>query len=199
MRVVELTGKTWPAQEKLFGPRGGVEGCWCMWFRQTSAQHRGNVGEPNRKAARELARSGAPVGLLAMEGDDAVGWVAVAPREAFRRLERSKIAMPVDPDEDLSRVWSVPCFFIHRTARGRGVATELLAGAVEYAARNGAAVLEAYPVDKSEAKVDASELYHGTLSMFLEAGFKLVERRGTRRALVRKTVETVARRPGRRR
>jgi GNAT superfamily N-acetyltransferase len=189
MRVVELTKKTWPAQEKLFGPNGAVEGCWCMWFRQSSAEQQRDKGEPNRLKARALAESGEPVGLLAMDGSSAVGWVAVAPRAVYRRLERSQIAKPVTADEDLSQVWSVTCFFIHRTARGRGIGTALLAGAVKYAARRGAAVLEAYPVDTNGLKRSSGELYHGTLSMFTDAGFMLVERRGTRRALVRRTLE----------
>jgi GNAT superfamily N-acetyltransferase len=189
MRVVELTKKTWPAQEKLFGPNGATEGCWCMWFRQTGAEQQRGRGEPNRRKARALAGSGEPVGMLAMDGADALGWVAVAPRAVYRRLERSQIAKPVAADEDLSQVWSVTCFFIHRTARGRGVASALLDGAVSYAARHGAAIVEAYPVDTNGVKASSGELYHGTLSMFLDAGFMLVERRGTRRALVRKTLE----------
>ncbi|CAM3620680.1 GNAT family N-acetyltransferase [Kibdelosporangium persicum] len=189
MRVVELTGKTWPAQEKLFGPRGAVEGCWCMYFRLPNADFRQGSGEPNRLAARELARSGEPVGLLAMEGDDAVGWVAVAPRSVYRRLDRSKVAAPPDPDEDLAGVWSVTCFFIHRTARRKGVAAELLDAAVKYAAKHGAKTVEAYPVDTKGAKASSADLYHGTLSMFLDAGFMLVEPRGVRRALVRKPIE----------
>lgn len=32
----------------------------------------------------------------------------------------------------------------------------------------------------------SGDLYHGTLEMFLAAGFELLDRRGTRRALVRK-------------
>src|SRR3712207_7596042 len=46
---------------------------------------------------------------------------------------------------------------------------------------------EGYPVDTNGLKVGSGELYHGTLSMFLDAGFTLVERRGTRRALDRKS------------
>jgi GNAT superfamily N-acetyltransferase len=189
MRVVELTDELWPVQEKLFGPNGAVEGCWCMWFRQASADHRLNRGEANRKLARELAESREPVGLLAMDGDDALGWVAVAPRSVYRRLERSQVAKPVDADEDLSQIWSVTCFFIHRTARGRGVAGTLLDEAVKYARKGGARLVEGYPVDTNGSKANSGDLYHGTLSMFLDAGFMLVERRGTRRALVRRTLE----------
>lgn len=159
-----------------------------MFFRQTGPANSRNAGEPNRLAARELARSGEPVGLLAMAGAKPVGWVAVAPRAVYRRLARSPIAKPIDPNEDLTGVWSVTCFFIHRTARGHGVAAQLLTAAVRYAARHGAGVVEAYPVDTNGVKSSAGELYHGTLSMFTDAGFQLVDRRGTRRALVRKTV-----------
>jgi GNAT superfamily N-acetyltransferase len=188
VRVVELSEQTWPALEKLFGHNGAVAGCWCMWFRKTSPEFKRDAGEPNREDARKLAESDEPFGLLAMDGQNATGWVAVAPRAVHRRLERSPIAKPVDPDEDLSGVWSVTCFFIHRSARNRGVARTLLDEAVRYAVRHGAWVLEAYPVDTNGARASSGELYHGTLSMFSDAGFTLVERRGSRRALVRKTV-----------
>src|SRR5439155_24241959 len=97
-------------------------------------------------------------------------------------------ARPVDPDEDLSGVWSVTCFFVHRTARRSGVGKLLLDEAVRYAAKGGARTVEGYPVDTKGAKKSSSELYHGTLSQFTDAGFTVVERRGVRRALVRKEV-----------
>jgi GNAT superfamily N-acetyltransferase len=188
LQVVELSEQTWPALEKLFGPNGAVGGCWCMWFRHTSSDFQRDAGERNRKAAHDLTVTGEPVGLLAMDGANAVGWVAVAPRSVYRRLERSPIAKPVDPDEDLTGVWSVTCFFVHRSARRGGVGRRLLDEAVRYAVRNGAWILEAYPVDTSGVRASSGELYHGTLSMFTGAGFEVVDHRGSRRALVRKTV-----------
>jgi GNAT superfamily N-acetyltransferase len=188
VRVVELTGKTWPALEQLFGPNGADGGCWCMFFRLPGAEWRAGCYEPNRTALSKLARSGEPVGLLAMEAKDAVGWVAVAPRPVYRRLERSRVAKLVDPDEDLSDVWSVTCFFVHRTARRSGVGRLLLDDAVRFAADRGARVVEGYPVDTEGERRESSVLYHGTLSLFLAAGFRLVERRGVRRALVRKAL-----------
>lgn len=188
VRVVELSGATWPALEKLFGPSGAVGGCWCMWFRLPGAEFRVRAGEPNRAALRALAGGDEPVGLLAMDGDEAVGWVAVAPRAVYRRLERSLVAKPVDPDEDPSGVWSVTCFFIHRSARRRGVSRLLLDEAVRYAAERGARVVEGYPVDTNGDRKPSSDLYHGTLAVFRAAGFAVVERRGVRRALVRKEI-----------
>jgi GNAT superfamily N-acetyltransferase len=123
-----------------------------------------------------------------MTGEHAVGWVAVAPRPVYRRLLRSPVARPVDPAEDLSDVWSVTCFFIHRTARRAGVAGLLLEEAVRYAAAGGARVVEGYPVDTHGARRASAQLYHGTLTQFQAAGFRVVERRGARRALVRKEV-----------
>lgn len=178
MRVVELTEETWPALEKLFGPNGADSGCWCMFFRLPGPEFRRAVHEPNHRALGELARGAEPVGLLAMAGENAVGWVAAAPRPVYRRLERSPIAKPVDPHEDLSDVWSVTCFFIDGGARRSGVGGLLLAEAVRYAAAGGARVVEGYPVDTVGVRKSSAELYHGTLSLFLAAGFRVVERRG---------------------
>ncbi|SDN43085.1 GNAT family N-acetyltransferase [Allokutzneria albata] len=188
MNVRPLDESTWPLLEELFGPRGAVEGCWCMWFRQSNAEQRANAGEGNRKALRDLVRSGAPVGLLAVQEERAVGWVAVAPRLDHSRLERSQVAKPVDLQEDLAGVWSVTCFFVHRSARRQGVTAALLDAAVEHARDGGARIVEGYPVDTEGAKRNSGSLYHGTLNLFRANGFEVVQRRGTRRALVRRVL-----------
>ncbi|WP_053718903.1 GNAT family N-acetyltransferase [Saccharothrix sp. NRRL B-16348] len=184
MRVVELTPRTWPVLEELFGPNGAQSGCWCTWFFQTNAEMRANGSAGNKELLRSRVRSGVPVGLVATGDDDRpVGWVAVAPRLGYARLARTKVAAPVD--DDLTDVWSVTCFFIHRTARRRGVGAVLLEHAVRYARAHGARSVEGYPVDTGGAKKGSGDLYHGTLGMFTDAGFELVERRGANRALVR--------------
>jgi GNAT superfamily N-acetyltransferase len=74
-------------------------------------------------------------------------------------------------------VWSIVCFVVGRRARGQGVASALLDGAVEYARAHGATTLEAYPVDTRAGRVPAANVYHGTLSMFEKAGFEVVAER----------------------
>ena len=64
-----------------------------------------------------------------------------------------------------------------RTARGKGVATALLDGAIDWARGQGATLLEAYPSDTAGRKIPAANAYHGTLSMFESAGFEVVARR----------------------
>ena len=75
-------------------------------------------------------------GLLAYVGEEPVGWVAVAPRSEYPRLDRSPKLKPVDDQP----VWSITCFYIHRDHRRQGVAQELLAAAVEYARSKGAEI-----------------------------------------------------------
>jgi GNAT superfamily N-acetyltransferase len=70
----------------------------------------------------------------------------------------------------------VVCFWIPRAERGKGVATELLNGAVTHARERGAKHLEAYPVDTSGGRHPAANLFTGTLAMFRRAGFREVDR-----------------------
>lgn len=182
MRLAELTRDTWPSLEELFTANKTVGGCYCTWFMR--AEVRDEWGEGNKNFLHGLVKAGAPLGVLAIDDDRPVGWVAVAPRTAYPKLDRSKItASDAGPD-----TWSVTCFFVHRSARGQGLARTLVDAAVDYARDRGARVLEGHPVDTAGQKKASGDLYHGTLDMFLSAGFTLVERRGTRRALVRKAL-----------
>lgn len=181
MKVVELTAETWPLAEGLFSTSKTVEWCFCTWFMQTNAEMKTN---DNRAVLRE--RLGSPIGLLAVDGAEAVGWVAVAPRASYSRLARSQVTAPVS--DDISGVWSVTCFYVHRSVRRQGVTSLLLDAAVSYAREAGGRSIEGYPIDTDGRKLQAGELYHGRLAMFLDAGFELVERRGTRRALVRRAL-----------
>ena len=183
MRIVELTSETWPALERLFSTNSTVGGCWCVWFRRDHAEVRAGWGDGNREFLR--AQLGAPLGLLALEDDQPVGWVAVAPRAAYPRLARSKVS--ASPDADAG-TWSVTCFFVHPKARRRGLANTLLDAAVDFAAKRGATAVEGYAVDTEGERRRSGDIYQGTLAMFQASGFGLVDRRGTRRALVRKEV-----------
>ncbi|HEX6352452.1 GNAT family N-acetyltransferase [Actinophytocola sp.] len=182
MEIVELTTDSWPHLERLFSANKTVGGCWCCWFLRPAAEVDAGWGEGNKAFLRSQVDTSAHLGLLAVEDDEPLGWVAVAPRPNYPRLANSKITRSdAGPD-----TWSVTCFFVHRTARRRGLAATLLDAAVDYAGRHGAVAVEGHPVDTEGGRRGSGDLYHGTLAMFLAAGFDLIEHRGTRRALVRR-------------
>jgi len=60
----------------------------------------------------------------------------------------------------------------------------LLDGAIAYARKRGATLLEAYPVDKRSRSHDDS-MWFGAKSMYDDAGFKEVARRKPTRPIVR--------------
>ena len=85
---------------------------------------------------------------------------------------------------DEQPVWSVICFVVPAEYRGQGVAQAFLTGAVAYAKKQGATLVEAYPVDKP-ARSDDNYMWFGAKSMYDNAGFKEVARRKPQRPVVR--------------
>lgn len=183
-----LTKKEWPALEALFGRSGACAGCWCMYWRLGRGEWEGPQRERsarNKVKFRRLVEKGPPPGLLAFNGDTAVGWVAIEPREAFPKLDRSRFLKPVDDES----VWSLPCFYIKSGYRGRGVMRALVEAAEGYAAEAGARLIEAYPVD-TEKRMSAASAYTGVATTFRKAEFKTVARRAKHRPIVRKALKT---------
>lgn len=177
-----LTKELWPALEALFGKSGACAGCWCMYWRLPKGEWR-SARAKNKERFRRLVAKGPPPGLLAFDGDTAVGWVALGPRQDYPALDRSRFLKPVDDES----VWSMPCFYIKSGHRGRGVMRALVAAALEHAAKAGGRIIEAYPVD-TEKRISAGSAYTGVASSFRRAGFKTVARRAAHRPIVRKTL-----------
>jgi len=189
--VKPATRERWPELETFFGPQGAYSNCWCAFFRVTSKQFEAGCrdhGTQNRELLRRLTLDGAVPGLLAYQEDQPVGWVSVAPREQFVRVQNSRLlrAPAAEAEADArDRVWSVVCFWTPRQHRGQGIADKLLRGALDHAYANGATAVEGYPVDVSRKWVGASGIYHGTVGQFERAGFALVRRPSDSRAVMR--------------
>jgi GNAT superfamily N-acetyltransferase len=179
LTVRSLTPELWPALEDLFGSAGASNGCWCMYWR-IGAAYRERPRGRNKAALRALARRGPPPGLLAFDGDLAVGWCQLTPRTDLPWLESSRRTARVD---DVP-VWSLSCFYVRRSHRRRGVSSALIAAALRAAREGNAPALEAYPVDTA-APNSTSNLFTGTASSFRRAGFKTVARRSAARPVMR--------------
>jgi GNAT superfamily N-acetyltransferase len=184
-----LTPDRWADFEALMGPKGGAEGCWCMLWRLSAAAFRDGQGEGNRRAMFARVRDGArPPGLIAYRDGTPAGWISIAPRAEFPRMENSRIVGPLDDRP----VWSVTCFFIKSGNRGKGIATALLTTACCFAADHGADVVEGYPIDPIGERYANAFAWTGLMRVFEKAGFAEVDRRSEKRPLMRRELKGTA-------
>jgi len=177
VEILPATIDLWDQLADLFARRGGPDTpfCWCIFWRLRSKDFSEATPAVNRERLRGLVEQGPPPGLVAIEDGRAIGWVGLAPRAEYQRIERSRVIPRVEgPDP-----WVVSCFVVSLDARGRGVASALLAAAVDHARVAGAAALEGYPIDPARVeggRVRDTGAYVGTRSMFERAGFGIVAR-----------------------
>ena len=134
---------------------------------------------------KAIVESGEVPGILSYRGGSPVRWCSVAPREKYKSLERS----PVLKMQDDTAVWSVVCFFVAKSARGQGVAQELIRGAVEYVRRQGGKVVEAYPTLPGSGSLAPASIYMGVPAIFERAGFVECARPSRGKAIMRCFIE----------
>jgi GNAT superfamily N-acetyltransferase len=185
MRTAPLTPDLWPAFAALFESDGIPRGCWCMWWRESAKAQRERTPDGRRAAFRARVEAGPPPGVLALEGDRALGWAQVAPRAETPRFDAACTAKPV-PGTDPARTWALTCFFVAREARGLGLMEALARAACAHAAGQGAAAVEAAPIEPHRPLI-WGEGFVGLRAPLERAGFREVERRTPRRALMRWT------------
>jgi GNAT superfamily N-acetyltransferase len=172
-----LTPDLWPALEDLFGRNGACNGCWCMYWR-IGARYRNRSRNANKAAFRNVVKRGPPPGLLAFDGDIAVGWCQLTPRDGLPWLNKSWRLKRVDEVP----VWALSCFYVRIGYRRRGITGALIRAALQKAKRVKAPALEAYPLDASKTPSASGTGYAST---FARAGFKIVARHTPSRPIMR--------------
>ena len=191
VEVSPLTSETWDALAALFREGGDPRWCYCQFWRLRSRDFAALKVPQLRERLHDQASSDQPPGLIAFEGDRAVGWVSLGPRADFERIVRSRVIPAIDDRP----VWSIVCFAVSASARGQGVARALLEAAIDHARSRCAEALEAYPVRLGDADaIHPDAAFTGTLPMFERAGFAVVADRASdpssshQRVVVRKSL-----------
>jgi len=173
IRITPVTKENWETLARLFEAKGGPHYCWCTSYRAPNASKL--TGAQKKAFVRTSVDSGVPIGVIACKGDEPIGWCSVAPRETYLRLERSR-AMP-RATLPATSTWTILCFFVARPYRDQHVGHALLDGAVAYARRQGAEVVEGYPFDTS----GVSSTHRGHSTLFESASFEIDGKRAFRR------------------
>lgn len=179
-----LTPDRWSDLEELFGARGACGGCWCMFWRLKRSEFETQKGDKNKAAFKAVVSSGEAPGILAYADGKPIGWCAIAPRETYPALERSRVLKRIDDKP----VWSIVCLFIAKPYRRKGVSVELLKAAAEYVRKRGGKIVEGYPVEPRKDEMPDVFAWTGLASAFLKAGFVECERRSETRPIMRRNV-----------
>ncbi len=166
--------------EKLFGKNGACAGCWCVLWRLSRKDWEEGQGDINKKRMRKIIKSGEEPGILAYYQGEAVGWVAVAPREKYPYLERSRVLGPVDDKP----VWSVSCLFIKKEFRKMGISSRLLKEVRRFVGAKGGKIVEGYPYEPAK-EMPGSFVWTGLPGSFLKAGYKEAARFAPTRPIFR--------------
>ena len=166
------------ADLSLFSAEFGRFGyCSCMRWRMSSAEYRRSSKEERAQAMAARVIDGEPTGILAYDSNRPIAWCSVGPRESYAALERYRALPRIDD----AAVWSVVCFFVSTPYRRKGLTLGLLKAAVDYAASQGASIVEGYPVESGAP----SYTYMGSPKTFRRAGFDDVTPAGRKRKVMR--------------
>ena len=181
LKFDSLNSANWKQFDTLMGEKGGCGNCWCMFFRLPYKLFQENKPNGNKKLMKQLVNKEKPVGLIASLNEEPIGWIALAPREDYLKIENSRAFKRIDDKP----VWSITCFFIKKEFRRMGLSQQLIKGAIDFAKKKKIKTLEAYPSIPYNEKVPPPFLWVGVLSAFTKNGFKIIQQNSKSRAMVR--------------
>lgn len=187
--VEPLTPDRFADLERVLG-RGGIGGCWCMYWTHPTTREwgegaKGGSRAANRGAFAAIIDAGPPPGLIAYDTGEPAAWCRVMRRSGLPGLTNSRY---FKTDLAIDNVWSLPCFVVRRQYRGRGLTAVLVKAAVEYIHSRGGGILEAYPWDTADRKAPTT-VYTGLASTFARLGFEVVQRLAPHKPMMRLLVE----------
>ena len=190
--VVPANEASWEDLQAIFGTRGYTSTCQCQRFKAGPFGY--SPMDPEERAwqlrvqsAADLPESALTSGLVAYLDGEPVGWCAVEPRSAFKRLPRQRTVFKERGEDPADKsVWALTCFAIRAGYRRRGFTYPLARAAVEFARERGARAIEGYPMAPEPGQdITWGETHVGTRSVFAAAGFEEVAHPTLRRLVMR--------------
>jgi ribosomal protein S18 acetylase RimI-like enzyme len=138
-------------------------GCYCNCFYADHCKKpwKDWTAAENRQSVIQLIQARQMWGYLAFAGDQAIGWCGAGPKNAIPIFD-------AETQDDRDHIGAITCFVVAQPFRGRGVARQLLRGALQDFARMDLRIAEANP--RAAAK-SAAENHFGPLSLFYSEGF----------------------------
>lgn len=186
LAIHPLTPDRWDDFVALFETDSICRMCWCVHHRLPAELRREADPKSRKSAMGRIVKKGPAPGLLAYRGDEAVGWLAIAPRPATPDWNTGRKASAAERPEHAEdeTIWAATCFFVRRDARGEGVTAALLDAGTAYARGHGAKIVEACPMAHEDRR-STTGLFVGPKRVFDRAGFDTVIERKPGRPLMR--------------
>lgn len=186
-RVLPAAEAGWAGVEAVMMAEATARNCWCQFHVLENSEARKTTRKSRRALLREqVATFDPPRGLVALAGDEPVGWCGVEPRTrlrhvlATRLVARNSLFSADDPD-----VWAVYCILVPQARRREGIGSLLLTAAIDHARAHGARALEGLPIDTSKRDGELPPGFStGTLDMFQRQGFTALAALPSGRTLV---------------
>ena len=186
LTTAPLSAATWDPYAALIARHGGVwGGCRCMGFHAKGAGW-GVSADLNRAEKRARVHNGTAHAALVFDGDTCVGWCQFGSADELPRIKHRKA---YEGNGQTAPDWRITCFFVDKTARGKGIAATGLAFALTEIARLGGGRVEAMAEDTTGRKVSGSFLHGGSVAMFQAEGFAAERKLGKHIWLMRKSVD----------
>ena len=112
-------------------------------------------------------------GVLALDGDTAVGWMKLAPRASLPKLRTGRVYRALDLGDD-EGVLSIGCMLVHPGRRRSGVARAMVLAAIELTRERRARAIEAYPhtlAAHAPEQMWPQQMWMGPYELFASLGF----------------------------
>ena len=181
-----LSPDTWDAFADLVERHNGIfGGCWCIYFHPDCAE-RGQSAQGNRELKKQLVSGGQAHAALVMIGDEAVAWAEYGTPAELPNIHHRKQYLA---EADLEPDYRITCIFVDKRYRRNGFARVALDGALAQIAEAGGGVVEGYPHEIGEKRMNNSFVYNGTRTMYEDAGFEFIRSKGLRNTVMRRPVE----------
>ena len=86
-----LTPSIWESLLELFGEKGACGGCWCMTWRLVSKEYEKNKGARNRELLYQLVKNNEPLGIVAFEDGEPIGWCSISPQGKINQAGKFQV------------------------------------------------------------------------------------------------------------